>query len=274
MRFVHLPRRCGLCRFVLKDGERIVVVHREGQISKKHVFASTEFIDDESGTWYKPSKDARAELDSADAVHQSCFDETAPDTPDLHASIRNAVTTYSCEPPVSEDRRRAYWHRKCFVTTLSTLFRHTTLSPIPELLLHMIAAYCVQNRAAQFTVLIGLKSTESHPEERTGTIDASKDIWMTQTCFEGYKYVKSLANEEPMCGILLREKNADEAAATIYVAEDHLGVRKILFGESGKLAAEERPGVWWRTIRGDASILWESDVRADYLRNIMMLIRY
>ncbi|KAM3497087.1 hypothetical protein MY10362_009547 [Beauveria mimosiformis] len=254
MRFIDLPIRCGLCRFALEDGEHIVV------ISKKYKFVSTEIIDDESEIWYKPCKYGRNELDPADAVHRSCFNEAAPDTPNLHALIRNPVTTYSCEPPTEEERRRAYWYRAWFATTLSALFRCYPISSAPELL-YMIAAHCVQNLAARSTVLLGLESMTSNFGKRTGTVDASKDIWVTETCFEGYKYIKTLANERPLCGeaILLREENPDQAVVTVYVAEDHLGVRDIVFCGPGKLAAEERPGVWWRTIKGDESILWEND---------------
>lgn len=260
MRFIDLPIRCGLCRFALEDGEHIVVIHKNGQVSKKYKFVSTEIIDDESEIWYKPCKYGRNELDPADAVHRSCFNEAAPDAPNLHALIRNPVTTYSCEPPTEEERRRAYWYRAWFATTLSALFRCYPISSAPELL-YMIAAHCVQNLAARSTVLLGLESMTSNSGKRTGTVDASKDIWVTKTCFEGYKYIKTLANERPLCGeaILLREENPDQAVVTVYVAEDHLGVRDIVFCGPGKLAAEERPGVWWRTIKGDESILWEND---------------
>ncbi|KAM3526966.1 hypothetical protein MY4038_006582 [Beauveria bassiana] len=244
-------------------------VHKNGQVSKKYKFVSTEIIDDESEIWYKPCKYGRNELDPADAVHRSCFNEAAPDAPNLHALIRNPVTTYSCEPPTEEERRRAYWYRAWFATTLSALFRCYPISSAPELL-YMIAAHCVQNLAARSTVLLGLESMTSNSGKRTGTVDASKDIWVTKTCFEGYKYIKTLANERPLCGeaILLREENPDQAVVTVYVAEDHLGVRDIVFCGPGKLAAEERPGVWWRTIKGDESILWENDVCPDY-RNIV-----
>ncbi|KAM3548116.1 hypothetical protein MY1884_009312 [Beauveria asiatica] len=270
MRFIDLPIRCGLCRFALEDGEHIVVIHKNGQVSKKYKFVSTEIIDDESEIWYTPCKYGRNELDPADAVHRSCFDEAAPDTPNLHALIRNPVTTYSCEPPTEEERRRAYWYRAWFATTLSALFRCYPISSAPELL-YMIAAHCVQNLAARSTVLLGLESMTSNSGKRTGTVDASKDIWVTKTCFEGYKYIKTLANERPLYGeaILLREENPDQAVVTVYVAEDHLGVRDIVFCGPGKLAAEERPGVWWRTIKGDESILWENDVCPDHLRNII-----
>lgn len=118
-----------------------------------------------------------------------------------------------------------------------------------------------------FAVLRALASWETSQVPRSCRITLSPQIWARYTSFEGVRYLSSLSNQEPP---------ADEIAVelvwkpgvidTLFVAENHLGIRDVVFSSSSTAPAiKEQSGVWWRSVVipiPDSQFEGQTDVRS------------
>lgn len=246
------------------------IVRQDGQLSEKLIFASKEFVDKRLNIMYKPhrlpipSLGKSSEDMPATAIHQSCFDDTASKKEDLDPA--NNITTYAFEPALSEDSRRARWYQGEFAVTLCMELQPRHALPLE--LLNKIAGYSFKSHAAQSILRRRRELKSGHITGRSAVneVDVYKDIWVTYTSFEGIKYIQTLANERgPEKSILLRKAESTENEITMYVAEDHLGIRDLLFSDSlnNIPAVQEHEGVWWRTMNRDireSRLSWQCDV--------------
>jgi len=93
----------------------------------------------------------------------------------------------------------------------------------------------------------------SHKQSEAANYQVSQNgpIWASFVPFQGRHYVNCISETsvEGVFSVML--KPADRAGTTMYVAHDHLGVRRIVCAtpdgpEISKV--QEEPGLWWHTI--------------------------
>lgn len=126
----------------------------------------------------------------------------------------------------------------------------------------MIAQYCICGYASH----ISNKFCHENISHNFG-INLSKPVWARYASLDGLVYIVSLTNYptwDDVEPILL----PDTPVHTVYVAEDHLGVREVHFN---KVRHHPAPGLWWRTIRmhtpqlhGRTDVGYVSPLPADY----------
>lgn len=97
----------------------------------------------------------------------------------------------------------------------------------------------------------GLPLSHKQSEAANDQVSQSGPIWASFVPFQGRHYVNCIS-ETPIHGALsVMLKPADRSGTTMYVAHDHLGVRKIVCttSESAEISKiQEEPGLWWHTI--------------------------
>jgi hypothetical protein len=88
-------------------------------------------------------------------------------------------------------------------------------------------------------------------------ISLSTKLWVRYILLEGVRYIQSITNEQPPDGSAAVQLAYDPTSvAAMFVAEDHLGVRDLLFTPSSERPAiEEQSNVWWRTVRDPNAML-------------------
>ncbi|TQN63892.1 hypothetical protein CSHISOI_11532, partial [Colletotrichum shisoi] len=92
----------------------------------------------------------------------------------------------------------------------------------------------------------------------------SQRIWAHFTTFEGVDYIASLSNAaDDLHTKLIFEPDAFRSSRSVHTAENHLGVRKIIFHYS-KTSPEVEQGeeLWWRSIhllKGQTGLVVQSD---------------
>ncbi|KAK3300334.1 uncharacterized protein B0H64DRAFT_380644 [Chaetomium fimeti] len=231
-----LPPRCAFCSFRFQD-EDIITVRRSGMVvSEKFRFCPRVCIADIG--YMTCSKRCRHGDEKAFACHPECL-ELVP------LKLRSAVieaTSYRYEPPRAEDERRARLLRLQWSRVLCITFQYR----FPLELCDDIAQYSLRT----FAVRRALESLEMPQHATSCLVSLSTRVWVRYTFVDGVRYLQSLTNEQPPDDSAAVELAYDSNSVdTMFVAEDHLGVRNLLFTSSPqKPTIEERPNVWWRTV--------------------------
>ncbi|KAL2174926.1 uncharacterized protein P884DRAFT_207934 [Thermothelomyces heterothallicus CBS 202.75] len=231
-----IPRRCGLCRFILDDGDTIVVVGRNGMVvSQEHPFRTV--MDEDDMFCVKCGDGCPHDGEQAAGCHPGCLALV----PSESRSAFIKATSYRYQPPPAEDERRTRWLR----LTWSSILRETYRLP-PELCYH-IAQYCLR----PFAVLRAVALWES--SRAPSRISFSTKVWARYTLFEGVRYISFLTNKQPTEHDpkvkLVFEPMSGPTDTTIFLGEDHLGVRELLSASSSETPTiKERPNIWWRSV--------------------------
>ncbi|PHH73122.1 hypothetical protein CDD80_4031 [Ophiocordyceps camponoti-rufipedis] len=211
-------RRCAICRFVLtkSDTGRICVYGggMPGFRAKRGVKCHAECVD---------------VLERAGALQ--------PDSMKKHIDV--FTSTYDPEP--SEEGRRYQWLRAHFVTVLQKALPLLSV----ELCGMIFNYYGVRQYAAQ--IAKSLKPTEG-PEDLCFYV--SSDVWASYVSLEGVDYVASLSNERQPSSSLVYTPRSGRRVDAIYVAENHLGIIQVIFGNTSQVPdIGPREGVWWSILR-------------------------
>lgn len=96
-------------------------------------------------------------------------------------------------------------------------------------------------------------------------IDTSLAVWACFIPIEGVAYIAKLSNSPgDGAGISGRGVKILEAGQsdlrTVYVLEDHLGIRKLVFSRKHPLPSTAQSGLWWRTVSLGPKLYGKSDV--------------
>ncbi|KAI8625595.1 hypothetical protein F5Y19DRAFT_489415 [Xylariaceae sp. FL1651] len=224
-----IPLRCGLCRF---DLVRDVDVTPDGRFVT-FPFPPWNFVDDDS--IYEPCypgclHDGQRLM----GCHVDCIQRGISYSLPI-PELFNA-TAYAYSPSPGEDLRRLRWMRRRLITIIH-IFLSKSLSYevcdiiarylLLEYALQIISEFC-QSAASDFFV------------------DLSKPVWACYASLDGLAYIISLTNN-PTLDNTKPILQPDAPIKTIYVAEDHLGVREVHFAIPTPDC--HRPGLWWRTVR-------------------------
>ncbi|KAH6856152.1 hypothetical protein B0I37DRAFT_366685 [Chaetomium sp. MPI-CAGE-AT-0009] len=250
-----IPQRCGLCRFILENGEMIVIVGTDGMvISEEHPFHKNLFCLECAVGCPRYGRQGIG-------CHPGCLGL-------VRSELRSAfleATSYRYQPPPIEDERRLRWLR----LTWSSILRETY--PLPPELCYHVAKYCLRPFAV-------LRAVASWGISRAPTyISFSTKVWARYTMFEGVRYISLLTNEQPTQNDhrvrLAFEPTSSPADSTMFLAEDHLGVREVLSASSSEIpTTEERRNIWWRSVNipsSDTDV--ESQVDGIKLRTLRTL---
>ncbi|KAL2159726.1 hypothetical protein VTH06DRAFT_2295 [Thermothelomyces fergusii] len=252
-----VPRRCGICRFVLDDGELFVVV-RDGKVVSREL-SFRRWVDEEDIRCSECRNGCPHQFsEPAVGCHPECLGFVPPES--LSAFIE--ATSYRYQPQTIEDKRRIRWLQNTWSSILCETYH------LPLELCDYIAQYCLR----PFAVLRALASWEN--VRATSRISFSTKVWARYTLFEGVRYISSVTNEqasETDTGAkLVFDPGSGPNDTTILVGEDHLGVRELLVLPSSKnRTVRERPNIWWRSVtvpRSDPEL--ESQVDGIKLRSL------
>jgi hypothetical protein len=154
------------------------------------------------------------------------------------------VSRYPYQPLPSEDSRRLRWmYSRLTPTVYLSLARQ-----LPYELCEMIATHCLREYA------IDSIKNFYHSNSGTGSFfrgNVAQPIWARYASLDGVAYIVALSNE-PTGIDVAPVPMPDGAVTTVYTAEDHLGVRDVLFSSfhnEPQALAQSTPGLWWRTTR-------------------------
>lgn len=79
-------------------------------------------------------------------------------------------------------------------------------------------------------------------------ISISSKVWARFVFVEGVRYIASLSNEPSSGGKLIHIPTPQRILDTLYLCEDHLGVRRVVLANCEEAErSSECAGVWWRS---------------------------
>ncbi|KAK1658557.1 hypothetical protein BDP55DRAFT_758705 [Colletotrichum godetiae] len=239
--------RCGLCRFKLYDGELIITgepdstschcfsdlptVTKAGQSSEAMVYEQL-MVDSQTSRYLKCVGDCSQQAGRTTGCHVECVNQTTP-WPLMEAI---EVLTFRYEPTDHKnDKRKAWLHQKL------SAFLDIVLPRLPRELRINIAGMCLRSYAvARAKALGAVPSGES-------SLQVSSRIWDHFTTFEGKLYLSSLSKRnDDYHGQLMYVPKSTSAVTTIYLREDHFGVRMMSFRDFTPDVGKCRD-IWWRT---------------------------
>ncbi|KAM5352737.1 hypothetical protein ACJ41O_005459 [Fusarium nematophilum] len=185
-----------------------------------------------------------------------------------------AATHYAFAPGVSDERRRADYIQQALSRNLQRAGCWPRELP-PELWL-MVARLLVEPSA----VLTAQEQVHGCDATGDSVLDLTQPIYASYVKIDGRCYVKSLQNiagASPNKGTRLLLPAPSTEGRDIFVAEDHLGVRQVVF-VSPKRRDEWRrnhpnlPGAWWRHVLHKA-IPSAATIRSDVQRAGCLIIQ-
>jgi hypothetical protein len=222
-------------------------VHPDGQSSRKYRFDPEHlFYDVLTGLTYNPVFwETWDILDDAVGCHFECI-RLEPGRR-IPRRERFLATAYDWYPLPFEIARRERWLRSAWAATLHGILRPFSA---PMEICEIIAGYCSLQPAAAAAARTFWEEAPKVPAHR---FHLSGRVWARHVEFEGLRYIACLTNDPgDGLGTLVYdpEPGKNEAAQTLYLAEDHLGLREVLISGSSPAAPEVDycPGLWWKTV--------------------------
>ncbi|KAM6516568.1 hypothetical protein FALCPG4_014750 [Fusarium falciforme] len=247
--------RCRLCRFSIRLGETVVVDVGDGKLTPSFHFGRNPHFERGLRLVLRGCHltCSHEEDDQLPAYHVECLKYAPPLTKEgLHA------TKYTYEPTTSEDPRRASRIRDVAGRRLQM-----ECPILPAEVCLLITEELVRECAATATdeLLQGCSLQALNSE-----LNISLGVWARYTCIDGIRYVESLSNTGDSQSVLLLGADKASAPELLYVLEDHLGIRQVVFASyehSLKLSAllcRPKTDAWWRTIPiAGKKLIFESD---------------
>ncbi|KAH8729222.1 hypothetical protein BGZ61DRAFT_529465 [Ilyonectria robusta] len=243
---------CALCRFHYEPGDELVVLNRYDRLTKKFKYHDKLMIpplgqhgaDDYI---YRPNlSDAplRGGEFVATGLHVGCL--ALVDRFPYQLSETLQAVAYEYVPSLAEIERRRRWMRFKFTQDLT--------SSIPKLvgdILYNVVPHCLPSLTLAY-----LQSAAQSLDKPPGRISvrASRDIWVQRVMFEGLDYIGAVSNTSPPEEEKTKRGHAQLKRPVgrmdmVYVAHDHIGIRKIFLWDSTKVLEMPRcPGLWWVAI--------------------------
>ncbi|KAI0433509.1 hypothetical protein F5Y09DRAFT_298597 [Xylaria sp. FL1042] len=225
--------RCSLCRFELVSGEKIAAVVDGGKVSRVFSFGPRKFWDDSlSITLVRCQGECLHYDGKAFPCHVEClrFAAHKPLTNMFHA------LAYAFEPVVAAETQRCRWIQLNFASKLSSVYR------LPRELALMISQYCIREFAISAAWL-------PITAPNTYSVDLRSEVWARYVIIDGVQYFASLTNQHSADAQLILNIEKAASVDTIYIAEDHLGIQQIHFGNLTLVKPDKNAyKLWWRTI--------------------------
>lgn len=148
-------------------------------------------------------------------------------------------TSYQYEPLLDHDGRRGRWLRYRWGSIINSAFS------LALELGDQIPQYCLRQLAIVYEI-ISLDTFYSSDS----LVSNATNIWVRHTVFGGIKYIASLTSDRPEGNIHASLISILELSSKLYITEDHLGIRDLLFAsplDPPARASRAKSGIWWRT---------------------------
>lgn len=181
--------------------------------------------------------------------HIHCI-ETTPRSV-LASSLEVAALEFSYITPF--DTARVPWLEARLSGILYAATHH--LPYLPEELRQIIVNYALALRPISIMghqLLATDYVTQVCADGKPGvsSVKTSERIYARQVDFEGFQYVAHLKNKaSDDRDILLFDPTLPNAIDTLYVANDPLGIRQLLFADSSQqCTVDEKANIWWRHV--------------------------
>ncbi|KAI0198268.1 hypothetical protein F4808DRAFT_436447 [Astrocystis sublimbata] len=225
-------RRCSFCRFELKPGEwDVVALINDDWFSDR--FSTSGFVDYDGSFWIPCSPSCPHNDGKKFVCHVGCLEFA---TSIKHGRIMSYLLQYAFKPLKTTEKRRLQILESTFVSN----FTLGTRSLPPELGF-MIAQYCIRELAI---AAVPTPMFDSH----TRSIDVLRGLWARYVIIDGVRYYASLSDKPSAGAQLILSIDKVTSDDRLYVAEDHLGIRRVCFGNSTSHASGKRDmNLWWRT---------------------------
>ncbi|KAI0426950.1 hypothetical protein F5Y09DRAFT_317545 [Xylaria sp. FL1042] len=229
--------RCSLCRFELIAGENIVAVYKS-QTSKAFCFGQRRTWDESTSITFIHCQGQCAHPDGkAFVCHTECkaFMANNPSKALLDA------LTYTFEPLAAVEQRRRQWIQSHIRSSFMSFLKLGPHRLPPELAL-MVAQYCIRIYAIA-AVCLPITQPSIY------SIDILVGIWASYVVIDGVQYLASFANQPSDNAQLILSTKAAANVDRMYIAEDHLGIRQVYFGNGDPpRSAFNLLEVWWKTL--------------------------
>ncbi|KXH65948.1 hypothetical protein CSAL01_13571 [Colletotrichum salicis] len=236
-----ISQKCGLCGFKLRTNDRIVTVADNGQCSGEML--NNLLMEDEFGVTFEQCLGACPHLGGqAKGCHATC----ANYVPATSRALLLKVLEYQYEPSPSEYASRMAWLYRQYT---SPILRH--LKPhLPQEIHSYIAGYFLRGITLQYHAVIQTRLLPTVRESNSSFVHVSAGIWACFIAFEGNQYISSLSNtRDDYHTESVYKPTASLTVDSVYVAQNYLGVLRVLFCSSTQAPAIKRQGgLWWRII--------------------------
>ncbi|KAI3530984.1 hypothetical protein CABS02_14334 [Colletotrichum abscissum] len=245
-RSICVPRLCGLCRFELQRGDDIVAVRRSDRdMSPSYKYSIGGFIDRTLDVDYVQCRGRCDHDEQRIGCHVICIEVTSPET---FTNILDAAA-HAFEPPAIADKRRIRWFEFYLADVIRTASRH--ISSLPREVLSNIAAWALDDRSTCHHLAVHFASQTCAETEGNTSVQFSEKIYARHVEFEGVQYIGHLRNTPGgNQDFLLFDPSLSTFIDSLYIASDHLGIRRLLFADSSKpCAIEQEIGIWWKAVK-------------------------
>ncbi|KAH9897403.1 hypothetical protein F4778DRAFT_743458 [Xylariomycetidae sp. FL2044] len=235
---ICVPRHCGLCQFDFQLDDPVVAISEHCDATSPFPYGSK--FQDGTVAYVECFSSCHCPWGRAYGCHASCVRYQQP-----RRTLREtlAMTAYAFEPPLSRCKERVDW-------LLRNAASNICLRPdIPPELRFEIARSLLPEYAAS-----NLAAICQHHTAGT-SVDISATVYARRISFEGVPYIASLANKagdgnEEVTALTTTLSQLN----TVFVCEDHLGIREIVLGHSAQaLPVDSFPGLWWRTLTSSST---------------------
>ncbi|OAA60452.1 hypothetical protein SPI_05576 [Niveomyces insectorum RCEF 264] len=269
--FVVSPR-CSLCRFTFEEGD-MIVADLDGRRSKPYafVFAFMYHVDTPTDQTIIHAYECDSCVHSTDGpwytagYHEDCLDFWGPVLPP--STLREA-TLYTCTPSLLDDARRRNKIRRFLLNRVPTMLPTAAL---PVELWSMVVDRLVRICATS-TLKELWETRDGSRTEDVEALDCARGIWARYVFIEGVRYFAQLTNApepapaadgRPAATVCLLDGRASATKTVVYVLQDHLGVRQLIFAEAeqdmtwlrdqvlkdGPGTTDERNVLYWSTVQ-------------------------
>lgn len=183
------------------------------------------------------------------------------------ASGRFWTTMYAYDPPQAEVKRHERWLHTQFVLFLRNVSKQGTV-PLPMEICEMIAQDCcplatLRQTAADANRAFWEKYGLDDKALSTHTFNIATKAWARFVDFGGTRYIGCITNMSedtadqqthvPTELTLLHTPLPDDGVDTMYLVEDHLGIRDIMFASSLTTSEVHHnydgASVWWKRLK-------------------------
>ncbi|EFX04990.1 hypothetical protein CMQ_5252 [Grosmannia clavigera kw1407] len=254
--------RCRLCCFHFENGDEIIA-NLDGQRSPfTYAFVHDQqteldpvFFMDVNVTFSRDGTKPPHRVKLAAGYHEECLNYWGSSFPpaDFPAATRFSFTT-----PVYKEQQRKLRIENLLLRKLQRGEILVGSAVLPVETSAMIMRMLVRWFAAS--------STKQLWEDRTScgaVLDCAKGVWAQYVHVDGVRYIAKLTSSPEADGIRLLNGETASEKTVLYVAEDHLGVRQLVFAEPDRdlstlpgvtgpvdvaKSSDGRASIWWRTL--------------------------
>ncbi|KAK1506529.1 hypothetical protein CABS01_16907 [Colletotrichum abscissum] len=136
-------------------------------------------------------------------------------------------------------------------TMMSNGLASRHISSLPREVLSNIAAWALHDRSTCHHLAVYFASQTCAETEGNTSVQFSEKIYARHVEFEGVQYIGHLWNTPGgNRDFLLFDPSLSTSIDSLYIASDHLGIRRLLFADSSKpCAIVQEIGIWWKAVK-------------------------